>query len=157
MQKPNLFIGLILISFCVFSCDSFLIAQTIKADSELSSAEIQKARKIIESIDKQFSKDYLNGDSLALAAHYATDGQIGSLTGKDILSYWGRSIRNSIKNNTRNLIFTTTALTGDSEFLVELGIYEIKDDKDNLINKGKYVVVWKQENGEWKIYHDIGL
>ena len=111
---------------------------------------MQKARTIIESIDKQFSKDYLNGDSVALAAHYAKDGQFGSLIGEEILSYWGRSIRNSIKNNTRNLIFTTTALTGDSEFLVELGIYEIKEDKNNFKGKDKYVVVWKQENGEWK-------
>jgi ketosteroid isomerase-like protein len=119
--------------------------------------DMQKASKIIESIDKQFSKDFYNGDSVALAGHYASNAQFGSLKGKEILSYWGRSIRNSIKNNTRNLLFTTTALTGDSEFLVELGIYEIKDDKNNPKGKGKYLVVWKQENGKWKIYRDIGL
>ena len=118
---------------------------------------LEKAKAIIESTDIQFSKDYLNGDSLALAAHYTKDAQFGSLEGEEILSYWGKSIRNSIKNNTRNLIFTTTALTGDSEFLVELGIYEIKDDTNTLKGTGKYVVVWKQEDGEWKIYHDIGL
>ena len=138
-------------------CNSILSAQTIEAKSATPAIDMQKARAIIESVDKQFSKDYLNGDSVAVAAHYAKDGQLESLKGDEILSYWGRSIRNSIKNNTRNLIFTTTALTGDGEFLIELGIYEIKDDNNNLKSKGKYVVVWKQENGKWKLYRDIGL
>ena len=66
-------------------------------------------------------------------------------------------IRNSINDNTRNLLFTTTAFTGDSVYMVDLGIYEERDDKNNLKNKGRYLVVWKQENGEWKIYRDMGL
>lgn len=157
MQNPHIIIRSILIIIFIFSCNSIITAQTTKSDSALSAIEIQKARTIIEKIDNQFSKDYLNGDSLAVAAHYATNGEFGSLKGNDILSYWGKSIRNSIKNNTRNLVFTTTTLTGDSEFLVELGIYQIKDDDNNVKANGKYVVVWKNENGEWKIYRDIGL
>lgn len=118
---------------------------------------MQRARAIIDSLDRQFSKDYLNGDSVALASYYAKDAQFGFLKGKDIFSYWSKSIQSSTKNNTRNLIFTTTALAGDSEFLVELGIYEKRDDKGNLKGTGKYLGVWKQEDGEWKIYRDIGL
>ncbi len=119
--------------------------------------DLQKVKTIIEGIDKQFAKDFYNGDSLALAKYYSSDAKFGSLKGKDILSAWGKMIRNSIKDNTRNLLFTTTAFTGDSVYMVELGIYEERDDKDNLKNKGRYLVVWKQENGEWKIYRDIGL
>ena len=144
-----------LFNICFLLYNVSVFAQTIKA--EPPAINTQQARAIIDSLDKQFSNDYLIGDSVALAGYYTKDAQFGSLKGKDIFSSWGQSIRNSIKNNTRNLIFTTTALTGDSEFLVELGIYEIKDDKGNLKGNGKYLVVWKQENGEWKIYRDIGL
>ena len=153
----KLIVKLVLVNLCVLLYNSVASAQTTIAKPEPPATDMQKARVIIDSIDKQFSKDYLNGDSVALADYYTTDAQFGSLKGKDILSYWGKSIRNSIKNNTRNLIFTTSALTGDSEFLVELGIYERKDDKGNLKGTGKYLVVWKQEDGEWKIYRDIGL
>ncbi len=66
-------------------------------------------------------------------------------------------VRNSIKDNTRTLLFTTTAFTGDSVYMVELGIYEERDDNNNMKNKGRYLVVWKQEDGELKIYRDIGL
>lgn len=119
--------------------------------------KIQNAKTIIEGLDKQFSEDFYNGDSLALSNYYSSDAKFGSLKGKEILSAWGRMIRNSIKDSTRNLLFTTTAFTGDSVYMVELGIYEIRDDQNNPKNKGRYAVVWKQEKGEWKIYRDIGL
>lgn len=112
---------------------------------------------IIEGLDKQFSKDFYNGDSLALANYYSSDAIFGSLKGKEILSAWGRMIRNSVKDNTRNLLFKTTAFTGDSDYIVELGNYEERNDKNVLKNSGKYLVVWKQEHGEWKIYCDMGL
>ena len=131
--------------------------KNVDLKSESNQIEIEKARNIIEILDKQFSEDFYNGDSIALANYYSSDAKFGSLKGKDILSAWGRSIRSSIKNNTRNLQFTTTAFTGDADYMVELGIYEEKDDNNNLKNKGNYLVVWKQEKGEWKIYRDIGL
>ena len=74
--------------------------------------DIQKARTVIEGIDKQFSKDFYNGDSLALAKYYSSDAKFGSLKGKEILSAWGRMIRNSLKDSTRNLLFKTTRVYG---------------------------------------------
>ena len=131
--------------------------QNTNINSVFEANNIEKTRIVIEDIEKQFSKDFYNGDSLALAGYYSSDAKLGSLKGKEILSFWGRAIRNSVIDSTRNLLFTTTAFTGDPDFMVELGVYEERDDKNNLKNKGKYLVVWKQENGEWKIYRDIGL
>ena len=131
--------------------------QNSKTSSVSEEVDLQKVRSTIEVLDKQFSKDFYNGDSVALANYYSSDAKFGSLKGKEILSAWGKMIRNSIKENTRNLLFITTAFTGDSVYMVELGIYEERDNKNNLKNKGRYLVVWKQENGGWKIYRDIGL
>jgi ketosteroid isomerase-like protein len=131
--------------------------QNTNINSVSETDNIEKARAVIEDIDKQFSKDFYNGDSLTLAGYYSSDAKLGSLKGKEILSFCGRAVRNSVKDSTRNLLFTTTAFTGDPDFMVELGVYEERDDKNNLKNKGKYLVVWKLENGEWKIYRDIGL
>ena len=82
---------------------------------------------------------------------------LGSSKGNDILLALGKMIRNSIKNDSRNIVYTTTSLTADSAFLVELGKYELKDNNGNLKGNGKYLVVWKNENGDWKLYRDIGL
>ena len=131
--------------------------QNADTKSESEKIDLQKVRSTIEALDTQFSKDFYNGDSVALANYYSTDAKFGSLKGKEILSAWGRMIRNSIKDNTRNLLFTTTAFAGDSDYMVELGNYEERNDKDELKDSGKYLVVWKQENGKWKIYRDMGL
>jgi predicted ester cyclase/ketosteroid isomerase-like protein len=140
-----------------FSVCSGVSAQSTAVQSAPDIMDLQKARKTIENIDQQFSEEYLRGDSLALAAHYAKDGQLGSLKGKAILAYWGSSIRDAIRDSARNLIFRTTAFTGDGEYMIDLGVYEIKDDLNHLKDIGKYLVVWKQEKGEWKIYRDMGL
>ena len=46
-------------------------------------------------------------------------------------------------------------VAGNKDQLVETGHYEIYDAENKMIDKGKYVVVWKQENGEWKLFRDI--
>ena len=152
---------LINVSFLFLIIFCFLIGcqnnQSSDTKSTSGTIELEKARTIIESLDKQFSKDFYNGDSVALANYYSREAKFGSLKGKEILSAWGRMIRNSVKDSTRNLSFATTALTGDSDYVVELGNYEERSDMNELKNKGKYLVVWKQENGQWKIYRDIGL
>lgn len=48
-------------------------------------------------------------------------------------------------------------MSSDAEFLIEVGIAETRDSQNNFKHKGRYLVVWKQENGEWKLYRDIGL
>lgn len=157
MQKLHLnFKSIILVLFILFIRLSVL-AQTAEPNMRLTDADLQKNRIIIERIDRQFSVDFKNGDSLALAAYYSKDGRFGSLKGKDIVAAWGNSIRQSLKDSTKNLIFTTTAFTGDFEFMIDLGFYEFKDDRGDVKDKGRYLVVWKQENGQWKIYRDMGL
>jgi ketosteroid isomerase-like protein len=117
---------------------------------------MQKAKSFIDSINTKFSEQIKNGDSMALASHYASDAEVllsnsEPVRGKDILSTWGSIIRSGVKEMT----FTTTDLTGNNDFLIETGYYEIKVNSDQ-VNKGNYLVVWKQQNGEWKLYRDIG-
>jgi hypothetical protein len=33
----------------------------------------------------------------------------------------------------------------------------MKDEQNKVKDKGKYVVIWKKENGQWKEYRDIGI
>jgi len=84
MQKSRSIIKLMLFSLCVLSSNSVLVAQTTEAKSDPIAIDMVQARKTIESIVKQFSEDFKNGDSLALAAYYAKDGTFGSIKGKTL-------------------------------------------------------------------------
>lgn len=117
----------------------------------------QKATNFIDSINQKFTEQVRAGDSVALAAHYHNDAELlfahsEPIKGKGIVSAWGQIIRMGVKEFT----FTTTDLSGSGNLLVETGTYEMKMADNTLIDKGKYVVVWKQQNGEWKLFRDIG-
>lgn len=119
--------------------------------------DMQTARAFIDSINTKFSEKIKSGDSAWVASQYGADAEIlldksEPIKGKDILSMWGGVCRSGMNDWT----FTTTDLQGDENFLIETGKYEIKDGKQKVVDVGKYVVVWKKQNGEWKLYRDIG-
>ncbi len=158
MKKYRFIVPVLVMTLVMLISASCKNKQKPETESPATTIDLVRARKAIEGIDKQFSEDFSNADSLALAAHYATDGTWGSIQGKDnLISAWGKSIRNVVKNGTPNVLFTTNSLFSDGEYLVELGVYEFADNDYNVKSQGKYLVVWKQEDGEWKIYRDIGL
>ena len=88
--------------------------------------DLQKAGMKIDSLDKQFAQYFYNGDSVSLYNMYAKGAILGSKRGNEILSSLGQQIRNSIKNDSKTVIYTTSSLSTDSEFLVELGTMNLR-------------------------------
>jgi len=115
------------------------------------------AKSFIDSINLRFSNEIAAGDSVALASHYWQDAQLlldnsEPVNGDKIINAWGEAIRFGMKS----MNFTTTDLKGGPNFIIETGSYEMKLDKNLVIEKGKYIVVWEKRNGDWKLYRDIG-
>jgi ketosteroid isomerase-like protein len=157
MFKLTLLIAIAFIGFHLLSCNSNNSDQPANQKNEGSGFDKQSAKAFIDSMNTKFSEQLAAGDSTALASHYWPDAEllldnIEPVKGNDISSAWGSVIRGGIKE----MNFTTTDITGSSTFIIETGAYDIKDGKKNLIDKGKYVVVWEKRNGEWKLYRDIG-
>lgn len=141
----------------MLSCNSDNKEQAADTKTTTPSFDKQWAKTFIDSINTKISEQFRVGDSVGLASHYWPDAEIllsnsDAIKGNDILPAWGSMTRMGIKDFT----FSTTDIVGDSEFLIETGNYEMKDEKKTLVDKGKYVVVWQQRNGEWKLYRDIG-
>ncbi len=127
------------------------------SEAVVDSFDQKSATAFVDSINQVFTKQVRNGDSAGLAAHYHSGAELlfansEPIRGKDILSAWGSIIRMGVKNFT----FKTTDLSGSHNLLVETGSYEMKSAGDTLIDRGKYLVVWKKENGAWKLFRDVG-
>jgi ketosteroid isomerase-like protein len=157
MKKTHFYLMIPAISLSLLACNSGGKDQTPDAKPINTGIDMQKARSFIDSINAKFTEEFKKGDSVALASHYSTDAEMlfansEPIKRKDILSEWGGMLRTGIKDFT----FATTDITGSGDLLVETGTYEMKTADKKLIDKGKYVVVWKQQNGEWKLYRDIG-
>lgn len=96
------------------------------------------------------------GDSTAMAAHYAADAIVmpsnsEPVTGSDIVHFWGGAVRMGVKDLKLNI----TDISGDGDVYAETGTLELFGADNKSLDKGKYVVVWKKENGNWKMYRDI--
>ncbi|HEY6976452.1 MAG TPA: DUF4440 domain-containing protein [Chitinophagaceae bacterium] len=158
MKKLSISLLLGSIALCMVNCSNNQSAENItsaqKPDS--TSFDIDKAKSAISDLNAKFSDELRKGDSAAMASLYASDALVmppnSEPVPKDkIISVWGGAIRMGVKD----IKLTTDDLTGNEEVVGETGKYEMYGDNNKLLDKGKYVVLWKNENGEWKLYRDI--
>lgn len=120
---------------------------------------LEKDKVAIAEATKSFSKAYMEKNYDAIANSYTKDAKIfpGNLTiisGRDsIKSFWmggwGKVLHHEI-------IPEEIKFFGD--YAHDFGYYQGKSsDKDGKTSewRGKYVVIWKKEDGDWKMYLDI--
>jgi uncharacterized protein (TIGR02246 family) len=126
-----------------------LCAQTATSDSTA-----------IHELARQFSAAYMRGDAAAMAALYTSEAVIFPersewIAGREaITQYWtlkpGRRV-------TRHVV-TPTRIVVDGEHAYDYGTYEIAGQRDGTAwgpFRGKYLVVWRRENGSWRMQLDI--
>lgn len=41
------------------------------------------------------------------------------------------------------------------EVAIEVGNFMLHGGEGQVLDQGKYIVIWKQEDGQWKLYLDI--
>jgi ketosteroid isomerase-like protein len=148
-------------TFTILSCNNAGTANNASEESSTKMSkesvfDLDKARTTITDETAKFSDEFKRSDSIALAAHYASDGMImppnSEAVKKDgLVSLWGNFIRSGIKE----LKLSVQDVAGNDDMLTETGTYELVGDNNKSLDKGKYVVVWKNENGSWKIFRDI--
>jgi ketosteroid isomerase-like protein len=119
--------------------------------------DLANAKKEIEAANHEISEALSKGDSVAVASAYSKDGALmvsnsPSIKGQDKLTaFWGGFIRLGIGGIT----LTTSEVWGDENFITEEGLFEIKSKDGAQLDKGKYIVIWKKEDGKWKLHRDL--
>lgn len=117
--------------------------------TDITSA-IRKANDMFESI---FSK----GDAAAMAELYTENGTLlpagtDFIQGKEAIRiFWQGAMDMGIKEAR----LKTLEVEEQGDTAIEMGNYSMKGAGDIPIDEGKYIVVWKQENGAWKLDKDI--
>ena len=142
-----LMFSIILVSMILISC---------KENSTENSLETQKTDlsildKEIELRLREYETLLKNGDSIALGNMYTLDAEIiPSTIGRDnITKAFGSMIRDSVTGS-----FKTTNLWGNDELLVEQGTGNWYSGDGIDVSSGSYLLVWKKEDGQWKILRD---
>lgn len=138
---------------------SVCIAATLFACKSETKApfDIANAKKEIEATNLEVSAFMAKGDSVGLASCYGTDGALllnnmPPIKGQaNLVKVWGGFINAGIAAIELN----TTEVWGDENYITEYGTFVLKAKDSTQLDKGKYLVLWKKENGKWKFHRDI--
>ncbi|MBC7890229.1 MAG: DUF4440 domain-containing protein [Ferruginibacter sp.] len=126
-------------------------------NTPVSTFSLDSVKEAIAAGNKVFGESFATGDSTKFANCYTSDACINPTNmpkicgAQEINAYFYGGYKMGI----RNVKLTTDEVTGGNEAVAETGSYEVFADKDQVIDKGKYIVIWKAENGKWKMHRDI--
>ncbi len=138
---------LIILPVIIYSCEQEESAKQLKTKVDMSVLEGE-----IELRLREYEKHLKNGDSIALGNMYMVDAEIiPSTAGREnITRVFGSMIRNQITGAS----FTTNMLWGNEQLLVEDGTGVWSRADGTVVDRGRYLLVWKKDEGEWKILRD---
>ena len=100
---------------------------------------------------------FRQGDADGMAAHYAETGQLlpaysAAINGQAAIeAFWQGCIDMGIYAMQR----TPREVDCLGETVNEVGEYRFLDRHNRVLDIGKYVVIWKWQQGQWQIQHDI--
>jgi ketosteroid isomerase-like protein len=120
----------------------------------MKSKEIHNA---ILAAEKIFVAAYNRHDAPALAALYATDGEVMPPNTKTVKG--PRALQALFKSfwdeGDVTIALKTVEADGTGDLAYEVGNYTLKGKTGKVNDQGKYIVVWKKIRGHWKLYRDI--
>ncbi len=96
-------------------------------------------------------------DAAAFAAVYTTNGSAMPPNSPTVIGtaslqqFWQAVIDMGIAAVT----LETVELDGFEDTAIEVGAFTLKGEDGAALDQGKYIVIWKLEDGAWKRHHDI--
>jgi len=134
-----------------------MVALLIPAWSCAWGQEDSKLKSSIEVINGKFADAFRSGSADNLSAYYMVDAQLmppgmAPISGSDqILAYWQGAMSAGIGS----VRLQTSAVSGSGNEVIEYGNYTIFAGEDFTVDKGKYIVIWKRDGNQLKIFRDI--
>jgi uncharacterized protein (TIGR02246 family) len=136
---------------------ALLIALPLLLSVGSATAPPSDIREVIEEGNQQWSIAFSTGDSAALAAMYTPNAQLFPMhsevvSGREaIQQFWQGVMASGVKGAT----LTTLEVDEQGETAYEVGQYELRGEGHKVLDHGKYVVVWKRTQGQWRLHRDI--
>lgn len=136
---------------------SFASCKTEEKKEVVTTFNLEAAKTAIMESNKIYAEGFVKGDSSLFINKYTKDGCImpanaPKLCGSNAFVMFFNGAKSM---GVKNISLNTEEVIGGPEVLVETGSYELLGAENKSLDKGKYVVVWKMEDGKWKMYRDI--
>ncbi len=116
-----------------------------------------KVHEAIAAANENFMATFNRGDAAGMAALYTENGQVlppnsDFVTGKPAIQiFWQALMDMGIK--AAKMAIVEVEDHGDTA--IEVSTYTLQGEAGQVLDRGKYIVIWKQEAGQWKLHRDI--
>jgi uncharacterized protein (TIGR02246 family) len=124
--------------------------------SYATTARSDQTREAIESRNREFVAAFTRGDAEAVAGLYTEEGKLLPPGAADaegrpaIAAFWKGAIDAGLKV----LALETVEVESSGDLAYEVGTVKLTSG-DGQVSQDRYLVVWKRENGEWRLHRDI--
>jgi len=142
----------LLLTTSMLACQSKKPGKVTQSDFSIDSVKTH-----IIKMNESYSQRFMTNDTAYYISRYCRDAQVYSpgvpaVVGRD-------SIINFFYQNGTNkeakIELPAGNIYGNEELVVEEGTYNFPDGKGGSFDKGKFIALWKQEDGQWKLYREI--
>ena len=126
----------------------------------ISTVQAQKSKDVTEEIQARNNLIMMileSGDLDAMEVFYTKDAKAFP-PNTEIIQGW-ENIRETwvefIGPDAPSILLTTLAAEALGKTAIEEGAYQVKIPDGQVVDKGKYIVIWKKVDGEWLMHQDI--
>ncbi|MEO6820192.1 MAG: nuclear transport factor 2 family protein [Ginsengibacter sp.] len=156
MKIPQ-FVYCALIAFLVFLSSCVSQQDKMEIEQSASAFDIKQGEASIKQSNQRYMKAFKASDSVEVSNCFSKEGKLliadtPAIEGRDQIKQYFASL---MKNGIKNFEVKSIKIWGDSSLLAEEGTYEMSDINNVDVEKGKYIVLWKPEGGNWKMYRDM--
>lgn len=136
---------------------TFIGCSNINKEDCVHTFDLQAVKKIIEEKNKLFTAAHITGDTAYLNNTFTKDAKVFAPNTDVVIGKKAISKLNEewVSYGIKEFVEETTSLYGNEDFIIDEGSYFLCYGDENIIDKGKYINIWKKENGKWKISSNI--
>ena len=115
------------------------------------------SRQDIDTVNQRLAEAVQNGDAAAAAALYTEDGKFLApnadfLSGRDAIQGFFQAV---IDGGIKGLNLSSLELEIQGDTAHQVGTYELVADGGVVADSGKFIVIWKRVDGNWRIHRDM--
>ena len=157
MAKIALLSSSLLIGFAMLSsCNNADTSRKITETQIKSSFDLTVVKKEIEEANQNFMDLVAKGDSVGLANSYTADAKFMSAGAPAVVGRANiqKAMSDIVNSGITKVDLRLKEVFGTEDLIAEEGELTLYV-KDKAVAEEKYIVLWKKEDGKWKLFRDI--
>ncbi|NRB39545.1 MAG: DUF4440 domain-containing protein [Pseudomonadales bacterium] len=119
--------------------------------------QVSELQSTLRSANDHFESAFAKGNSAELANLYTDNAMLlptesDFVKGKQAIGeFWQGAMNMGVKGIKLDIL----EIEDHGDSAVDIGEYTLSGADNQVLDKGKYLVVWKNEGGEWKLDRDM--